>query len=153
MPALLTLWSLLIALQVFHLLFLLLHDWVPLGNLNNVAAFQKSTTMPQKVASLLVPSIPVILGLGFTLLAKTRGPNLSFRITFSAVYGFLLLGELEAWWIPYVFGTSAERVARYRTLFAETHSFLPSRHGITPNTLHVALHAATVATLILVWIV
>lgn len=147
------LWFVLIALQVFHLLFLLLHDWVPLGNLNNVAAFQKSTTAPQKVLSLLVPSIPVIIGLGFTLLANTRGPSLSFRIIFSAVYGFLFLGELEAWWIPYLFGTGAERVARYRTLFAGTHSFLPSRHGITPNTLHVALHAATVAALILVWIV
>ena len=147
------LWFVLIALQVFHLLFLLLHDWVPLGNLNNVSAFQKSTTAPEKVLSLLVPSIPVIIGLGFTLLANTRGPSLSFRIIFSAVYGFLFLGELEAWWIPYVFGTSAERVARYRTLFAGTHSFLPGRHGITPNTLHVALHAATVATLIRVWIV
>jgi hypothetical protein len=153
MPAPLPLWSVFVALQIFHLLFLLLHDWVPLGNLNNVSAFQKSTTMPQKVASLLVPSIPVIIGLGFTLLANARGPSLSFRITFSAVYGFLFLGELEAWWIPYVVGTSAERVARYRTLFAGTHSFMPSRHGITPNTLHVALHAATVATLILVWIV
>jgi hypothetical protein len=147
------LWSLLIALQIFQLLFLLLHDWVQLGSLNNVSAFQKSTTLPQKVASLLIPSIPVMIGLGFTLLANTRGPSLSFRIIFSAVYGFLLLGELEAWWIPYAFGTSAERVALYRTLFAGTHSFLPSRHGITPNTLHVALHAATVATLILVWIV
>ena len=147
------LWFVLIALQVFHLLFLLLHDWVPLGNLNNVSAFQKSTTAPQKVLSLLVPSIPVTIGLGFTLLANTRGPVLSFRVILSAVYGFLLLGELEAWWIPYLFGTSAERVARYRTLFAGTHSFLPSRHGITPNTLHVALHAATMATLILFWIV
>jgi hypothetical protein len=153
MLAPLSLWSLLIALQIFHLLFLLLHDWLPLGNLNNVSAFQKSTTVAQKVASLLVPSIPVIFGLGFTVLANSRGSNLSFRIIFSAVYGFLFLGELEAWWIPYAFGTSEERVARYRTLFAETHSFLPSRHGITPNTLHVALHAATLATIILVWIV
>ena len=148
-----SLWFVLIALQAFHLLFLLLHDWVPLGNLNNVSAFQKSTTAPQKVLSLLVPSVPVIIGLGFTLLANPRVPGLSFRITFSAVYGFLLLGELEAWWIPYLFGSNAERVTRYRMLFAGTHTFLPSRHGIAPNTLHVVLHAATVATLVLVWIV
>jgi hypothetical protein len=152
MAAALSLWSLLIALQIFHLLFLLLHDWVPLGNLNNVSAFQKSTTA-QKLASLLVPSIPVIIALGFTFLANSRGPSLSFRIICSALYGFLLLGELEAWWIPYAFGTSEERVARYRTLFAGTHSFLPNRHGISPNTLHVALHSATLATIILVWIV
>jgi len=30
---------------------------------------------------------------------------------------------------------------------------LKERHGITPNTLHVVLHAATVATLMLIWIV
>jgi len=137
----------------FTCLFLLLHDWVPLGNLNNVSAFQKSTTVPQELASLLVPSIPVIIGLGFTFLANSRGPSLWFRIICSAVYGFLLLGELEAWWIPYAFGASEERVARYRALFAGTHSFSPSRHGILPNTLHVALHSATRATIILVWFV
>jgi hypothetical protein len=147
------LWSLLIALQTFHLLFLLLHDWVPLGRLNDVSAFQKSTTAPQKALSLLVPSIPVVIGLGFTFLSITHALSISFRITLSAIYGFLFLGELEAWWIPYAFGTSAERVARYQALFGATHSFLPDRHGITPNTLHVALHTATLATLILIWIV
>jgi hypothetical protein len=147
------LWSLLVALQIFHLLFLLLHDWVPLGHLNDVSAFQKSTTAPQKVLSLLVPSIPVVIGLGFTFLSRTHAPSISFRVTLAAIYGFLFLGELEAWWIPYAFGTSAERVARYQALFGATHSFLPGRHGITPNTLHAALHNATLATLILIWIV
>src|ERR1700747_2916095 len=89
---------------------------------------------PRRRRRFSVPSIPVIIGLGFTLLANTRGPSLSFRIIFSTVYGFLLRGELEAWWIPCVFGTSAERVARYRTLFAGTHSILPSRHGLGGQT-------------------
>ena len=39
------------------------------------------------------------------------------------------------------------RAARYRALFGGTHAFLPGRNGIVPNTLHVALHAATLATL------
>jgi hypothetical protein len=42
------LWFVLIALQVFHLLLLLLTIGF-LGNLNNVSGFQKSTTAPQKV--------------------------------------------------------------------------------------------------------
>lgn len=147
------LWLLLVALQIFHLLFLLLHDWVPLDRLNDVSAFQKSTTTPQKALSLLVPSIPVVVGLAFTFLSETHAPSISFRITLSVIYGFLFLGELEAWWIPYAFGTSAERVARYQALFGATHSFLPGRHGITPNTLHVTLHTVTLATLILIWIV
>jgi hypothetical protein len=33
-------------------------------------------------------------------------------------------------------------------MFGRTHAFLHERHGITPNTLHVALHAATVVALV-----
>jgi hypothetical protein len=36
-------------------------------------------------------------------------------------------------------------------MFGRTHTFLPVRHGIAPNTLHVLLHLATLATLILLW--
>lgn len=32
-------------------------------------------------------------------------------------------------------------------LFSGTYSFLPQRHGIVPNTLHVILHVSTVALL------
>jgi hypothetical protein len=55
MPA--ALWSLLVALQIFHLLFLCLHDWVQLGNLNEVSSFKKSTTTLQKMLWLLVLSV------------------------------------------------------------------------------------------------
>jgi hypothetical protein len=33
-------------------------------------------------------------------------------------------------------------------MFGNTHAFLPERNGIVPNTLHCILHAATVATLV-----
>jgi len=33
-------------------------------------------------------------------------------------------------------------------MFAATHAFLPERNGIRPNTLHVILHLATLATLL-----
>ena len=145
------LWLLFVALQIFPLLFVLLHDWLPLGHWNDVAAFHKSTTLPEKILSLLIPSAPVAFGLTFTLLHTATPHRVSFRLILAAVYGSLFLGELEAWWIPYAFGASAERVARYRALFSATHSFLPARHGITPNSLHVALHASTLATLILIW--
>jgi hypothetical protein len=64
-------------------------------------------------------------------------------------YGLLLVGELNAWWLPYlVKPADPERVARYRAMFGNTHAFLPERNGIVPNTLHCILHAATVATLV-----
>jgi hypothetical protein len=34
-------------------------------------------------------------------------------------------------------------------MFARTHAFLPERNGMRPNTLHVVLHASTLATLLL----
>ena len=57
------------------------------------------------------------------------------------------MGELTAWWIPYLTRPQPARAARYRLMFGRTHAFLPERHGIVPNTLHCLLHLATVATL------
>jgi hypothetical protein len=33
-------------------------------------------------------------------------------------------------------------------MFGKTHSFLPPRNGMVPNTAHILLHLATAATLI-----
>jgi hypothetical protein len=34
-------------------------------------------------------------------------------------------------------------------MFGATHAFLPERHGIRPNTLHISLHVAMVGVLAL----
>jgi hypothetical protein len=52
----------------------------------------------------------------------------------------MLTGAMFAWWIPYLFGGSPERAERYKDMFGNTHSFLPPRNGIVPNTLHCVLH-------------
>ena len=68
-------------------------------------------------------------------------------------YGLLFIGELQAWWIPYFGKPQPTRAARYGELFGNTHSFLPARNGIVPNTLHTVLHATTLLTLIaLLWV-
>lgn len=140
---------LLVALQVFQLAFLLLHDWLPLGRLNDISAVRRTSTPLRTIAGLLVPGIPVFIGLSLSLkyfgIAYPGWVRWWLRVT----YGFLLLGQLEAWWIPYLFGTTAERVALYQALFRRTHSFLPPRHGIVVNTLHVVLHASTFVTVVI----
>ena len=50
--------------------------------------------------------------------------------------------------IPYLLHPEPKRVERYRKMFGNTHSFLPVRNGLVPNTAHILLHVATVATLI-----
>jgi dihydrodipicolinate synthase/N-acetylneuraminate lyase len=63
-------------------------------------------------------------------------------------YILLFIGELQAWWVQYFLAPDAVRAARYQVMFGNTHAFLPARNGIRPNTLHVILHAATLAILI-----
>jgi hypothetical protein len=67
-----------------------------------------------------------------------------------ASYLFLSIGELEAWWVPYLFRPMPERAARYQAMFGGTHAFLPVHNGIRPNTLHVILHSATLTILFVI---
>jgi hypothetical protein len=36
-------------------------------------------------------------------------------------------------------------------MFGNTHSFLPQRNGMVPNTAHILLHVATLATLVVLF--
>jgi len=63
-------------------------------------------------------------------------------------YGLAYYGSFTAWWMPYLLRPDPKRVARYRTMYAATHAFLPEHNGIRPNTLHVLFDIVTVAILI-----
>jgi hypothetical protein len=63
-------------------------------------------------------------------------------------YGLLFIGQIRAWWIPYLFRPEPKRAARYQIMFSKTNSFLPVRNGMVPITAHILLHMATAATLI-----
>jgi hypothetical protein len=138
----------LLALQAFQVALLWTHDWIPLERLNDVAAVRKQDSLRRLVTVTLIQSVPYSLGLAFSawyLGAKLPGWVLDWLWI---SYGLLFLGELRAWWIPYLFGTAPERIARYQAMFGNTHAFLPKRKGIVPNTLHFFLHVATASTLI-----
>ena len=141
------LFALLLALQVFHVLFLLLHDWIPLGPLSDPVAVRAENSLPKLLSATLLSSLPFVIALACSLRFQILGyPHWLLRFLWIA-YLFLFAGELQAWWVPYFFGAQPERVARYRTMFGTTHAFLPARNGIRINTLHVVLHAATLALL------
>ncbi len=137
----------LLLLQIFHVLFLALHDWVPLGKLNDVKAVRVANPGERLLAGTIISTIPFAFGLAASFFyANKRFPSWLY-IYLWVSYTFLFVGELEAWWIPYLFGAKPERASRYQAMFGGTHSFLPARHGILPNTLHAILHSATVALL------
>ena len=137
------------ALQAFQVAVLWLHDWLPLPPLNDVAAVQAADGRARLLRVTVVQSLPFTVGL-LGSLAALEGHRPGWLGAWLWVsYGLLFAGELRAWWLPYLLREEPERAARYRALFGATHAFLPVRRGLVPNTLHVALHAATAATLAL----
>jgi hypothetical protein len=139
----------LLALQLFHVLFLSLHDWVPLGNLNDVKAVRAVNPGRRLLITTLISVIPYAFGVVASVIYHGR-PYPAWLLGWLWVsYAVLFIGELRAWWIPYLLIPEPARAARYQAMFGQTHAFLPERNGIRPNTLHVILHAATLTTLVL----
>jgi hypothetical protein len=144
-----TIFTGLLALQLFQVLFLVVHDWVPLGPLNDVRAVQAADPAAKLVLVTALSAAPFVVGLAASL-GHIRGPYpLWLTAWLWLIYAGLFLGQLRAWWLPYLLRPEPARAARYRAMFARTHAFLPERNGMRPNTLHFMLHAASLATLVL----
>ena len=138
----------LVVLQAFQVLFLGLHDWVTLGRFNDTAAVRREIPLKLLVLTTLVQTAFFAVGLFFSIhyFGRSYPPWLTYWLWIS--YGILFIGEIEAWWIPYLVRPNPTRAARYERMFGTTHSFLPHRNGVVPNTAHILLHLATGATLV-----
>jgi hypothetical protein len=138
-----------IALQIFVVLFIALHDWVPLGPFNDVQAVQAADSRARLMAVTILSTAPFALGLaGSVYYAHRSFPGWLLWCLWIS-YLTAAFGMLRTWWVPYLLVTDAARAGRYRAMFGRTHSFLPERRGIRPNTLHMLLHAAIVAILVM----
>ncbi len=135
-------------LQSLVVAFLLLHDWIPLGRLSNVAAIRSQDSIARRIFVTLLPAVPTAIGLYLSAKHFGRAYPDGLEMLLWITYGVLILGMLRAWWIPYLVVPDAERAARYQIIFAGTHSFLPKRNGMAPDTLHTVFHLVTLATLI-----
>jgi len=138
----------LLFLQGFQVAFLWLHDWVKLAPLNDVAAVRRENPAGALMRTTIIQSLPFTVGLVYSVIDFQSGfPGWLWNWLWIS-YGILFVGELRAWWVPYLFRPEPGRAARYRVMFGGTWAFLPERHGMVPNTLHCLLHACTLATLI-----
>jgi hypothetical protein len=137
-----------LTLQTIVVVFLLLHDWVPLGSLNNLAAIRREDSIARSLFVTLLPAIPAAVGLFFS--AKYFGEPYPHWLNMFLwiMYGLFVIGMLRAWWIPYLFKSDPERAARYQIIFANTHTFLPKRNGMAPDTLHTCFHLVALATVL-----
>lgn len=139
---------LLLLFQAVQVAILWTHDWIPLGVLNDHASVRRRESTRRLVLVTLLQSVPFTVGLIGTAV-HLRGPVPDWlRNWLWASYLILFAGELRAWWWPYLVRPEPVRAERYAALFGTTHSFLPMRGGLVPNTLHCLLHLATAATLV-----
>ena len=138
-----------LGLQAFHVLFLLFHDWLPLGKLNDLKALRAVDPGAKVFRTTLIQTFPYAVGLAGSLYWRGH-PYPTWLVWWLWIsYGLLFLGELQAWWIPYLLIRQPKRAERYKAMFGKTHAFLPEHNGVRPNTLHVILHASTVTMLVL----
>jgi hypothetical protein len=135
--------------QSLVVIFIALHDWVPLGRLSNLDAVHAADTAARLFFVTVLSTLPFAIGLAACLYYAAAGlPNwLTWWLWIS--YGAGLYGMLRAWYWPYLFGGDPARVRRYQQRFAHTHAFLPTIHGIRPDTLHVCFHAAFISAFVL----
>jgi hypothetical protein len=141
-----------LTLQAAVVAFLLLHDWIPLGRLSNIAAIHNEDSLARRIFVTLLPALPAAIGLFYS--AKYFGhayPDWLGMLLW-ITYGLFFFGLLRAWWIPYLLIPDPARAARYQIIFANTHTFLPKRNGMAPDTLHTLFHVVTLATVIALFI-
>jgi hypothetical protein len=137
----------LVALQCFVVIFVALHNWIPLGKLSDVKGVRAAFPTGKLLVTTLINFTPFAFGLAASVVYFGRGfPGWLFWWLWIS-YGLAVYGSLKAWWIPYLLRPDPALAARYRVMYGATHAFLPERNGIRPNTLHVIFDVATVAIL------
>jgi hypothetical protein len=143
--------AVLLVLQALQVVFLWIHDWIPLGRLNDVVAVRSQDTLGRLVTVTIIQSLPWTVGLYFSAVYFEISYPRWLHSWLWISYSVLLVGQIRAWWVPYLFRADPQRAARYRIMFGNTHAFLPVRNGLVPNTAHIMLHACTVATLLVLF--
>jgi hypothetical protein len=138
----------LLALQCFVVLFVALHNWIPLGTLNNVKGIRVEFPTGKLLVTTLINFTPVAIGFAATAFYSAESTRVGCFGGCGSLTDLHATVHLRPWWMPYLLRPDPQLAARYRTMYAGTHSLLPERNGIRPNTLHVLFDVVTVAILI-----
>ena len=128
-----------IVLQVILLAFMMLHDWIDFPPFTDLEALKQHHSVKDRLIVACINSVLVIIPLWITICAQG---NFSYVqvITVFVFYLLLTIGTICAWWIPYIFGSSAAHKQGFIE-YKNTHTLLPARgDNVVPNTLHIVLH-------------
>ncbi len=85
----------LLALQTFHVVLLALHDWIPLGRLNDVRAVGAANPGASLLVTTILSTAPYAAGLAMSLAHLHSAYPLWVRICLWVSYGLLFCGELR----------------------------------------------------------
>ena len=118
-----------IILQALLLIYLQLHEWVPLFPWNDL-----SPGNPQRPLDVVLGAVQAAVIAGFALRWL---PLMAVGLVLYA--GWLAL-QIVDWWKPYLFGTTERRRRAYQKHFGRTYRFLPAiaDHPV-PDAAHVIL--------------
>jgi hypothetical protein len=88
--------------QLLVVLFIALHDWVPLGKLSNPPATRAADTRRILLLVTVLSALPYAIGFAASArYAATVFPMwLMYLLWISYIAGFY--GMLRAWWVPYL---------------------------------------------------
>jgi len=137
-------------------LFLLLHDWIDIYPLNDLATFNKHCSLRNKILMTCV-NTPFFIIYTAILLFYWTTPFPWYAKTYLIVCNALFsIGIIFSWWLPYLFGWPAEQAKELHETHSSTHTFLPAiNNNPIPNTLHVIFHLVffinMITTIILIY--
>lgn len=125
------------ALPIVLLAYQILIDFVPLAPFNDV----KAVPFGKKVGGLLMNYSPLIL------IAFALHDGSPIGVMLSTVGCLLyLLGHLNAWWRPYLFGATKKELIEYQAMFQRTFKILPRiATNPVPDVQHMILGVVVLA--------
>jgi hypothetical protein len=126
--------DLLLTLQGLVVAILALHDWIPLGAFNKVREIRAKNKLTQLVTVTALQTLPFAFGLVCSAFYRYSPYPTWLYAWLWISYAAMFLGQIQAWWIPFIIRSPRAIRARDR---------------VTPNTLHLILHLATIAILAL----
>jgi hypothetical protein len=151
--------------SVLITLFLLLHDWINIYPLNDLATFnpafaKASASTVNTTHSLrdiiLMTAINTSFFIIYTLIllyywsAPFSLYAKAYLITCNVLFS---IGIIFSWWAPYLFGFPITQVEDLHRTHGTTHAFLPPiGTNPIPNTLHVIFHTVFVINMITTFI-
>ena len=142
--------------SVLITLFLLLHDWIDIYPLNDLATFNKHCSLRNKIL-MTVFNTPFFIIYTAILLCYWSTPLSWYGMTYLIICNVLFsIGIICSWWAPYLFGWPVEQTKELRETHGTTHTFLPAiGNNPIPNTLHIIFHLVffinMIATGIIIW--